>query len=44
MAKRNPTQNIYVTQEPDWKKYIGITDPEEQLKAFREVDYFVRPK
>ena len=42
MAKRKPkTRNIYVTKEPDWKKYIGITDPEEQLKAFREVDYFV---
>ena len=45
MAKRKPkTRNIYVTKEPDWKKYIGITDPEEQLKAFREVDYFVRPE
>ena len=42
MAKRKPkTRNIYVTKEPDWKKYIGITDPEEQLKAYREVDYFV---
>lgn len=42
MAKRKPkTRNIYVTKEPDWKKYIGITDPEEQSKAFREVDYFV---
>tara|TARA_B100001939_G_scaffold339266_1_gene345845 strand:- start:3606 stop:4775 length:1170 start_codon:yes stop_codon:yes gene_type:complete len=39
--KKTKTRNIYVTKEPDWKKFMGLTDPEEQEKAFRSVDYFV---
>ena len=40
MAKRKQ-RTVYVTKEPDWKKFRGITDPEQQEKAFRSVDYFV---
>mgnify|MGYP001485062353 FL=1 len=40
MAKRKQ-RTVYVTKEPDWKQYRGITDPEQQEKAFRSVDYFV---
>jgi hypothetical protein len=39
--KKTKTRNIYITKEPDWKKFMGLTDPEEQEKAFRSVDYFV---
>ena len=40
MAKRKQ-RTVYVTKEPDWKQFRGITDPEQQEKAFRSVDYFV---
>jgi len=40
MAKRKQ-RTVYVTKEPDWKNFRGITDPVEQEKAFRSVDYFV---
>ena len=40
MAKRKQ-RTVYVTKEPDWKNFRGITDPEQQEKAFRSVDYFV---
>tara|TARA_B100000902_G_scaffold127715_1_gene127117 strand:- start:1435 stop:2595 length:1161 start_codon:yes stop_codon:yes gene_type:complete len=40
MAKRKQ-RTVYVTKEPDWKKYQAITDPEQQELAFRSVDYFV---
>ena len=34
MAKRKKQRTVYVTKEPDWKSFIGITDPELQEKAF----------
>ena len=41
MAKRKKQRTVYVTKEPDWKSFIGITDPELQEKAFNSCDYFV---
>ena len=38
---RKKQRTVYVTTQPDWKKYILVTDPDEQEKAFREMDYFV---
>ena len=34
MAKRKKQRTVYVTKEPDWKKFQVLTDPEEQEKAF----------
>ena len=41
MAKRKKQRTVYVTKEPDWKKFQVLTDPEEQEKAFNSCDYFV---
>ena len=41
MAKRK-ARSLYFTPEPDWEKYAGITDQDAMLKAFQEVQYFVR--
>lgn len=41
MAKRKKQRTVYVTKEPDWKSFMGITDPELQEKAFNSCDYFV---
>ena len=41
MAKRKKQRTVYVTREPDWKSFMGITDPELQEKAFNSCDYFV---
>ena len=41
MAKRK-AKNVYFTPEPDWKKYAGTVDPEEQLRSFRDCEYFAR--
>ena len=41
MAKRKKQRTVYVTKEPDWKKFQALTDPEEQEKAFNSCDYFV---
>ena len=41
MARKKKQRTVYVTREPDWKKFIGLTNPEEQEKAFNSCDYFV---
>jgi hypothetical protein len=41
MARRKKQRTVYVTKEPDWKSFMGITDPELQEKAFNSCDYFV---
>ena len=41
MAKRKKQRTVYVTKEPDWKKFQALTDPEDQEKAFNSCDYFV---
>lgn len=41
MAKRK-AKTVYFTPEPDWSKFVGITDPELQAKAYQDVQYFVR--
>lgn len=41
MAKRK-VKNAYFTPEPDWTKYAGITDQDEMVKAYQDVQYFVR--
>ena len=41
MAKRKKQRTVYVTKEPDWKKFQALTDPEEQEQAFNSCDYFV---
>jgi hypothetical protein len=41
LAKRK-ARSLYFTPEPDWEKYAGITDQDAMLKAFQEVQYFVR--
>ena len=38
---RKKQRTVYVTKEPDWKSFMGITDPELQEKAFNSCDYFV---
>ena len=42
MARRKAVRSIYVTKEPDWKAIRLITEPEEQLEAFKSCEYFVR--
>jgi hypothetical protein len=42
MARRKTVRSIYVTKEPDWKALRLITEPEEQEKAFKSCEYFVR--
>lgn len=42
MARRKAVRSIYVTKEPDWKALRLITEPEEQEKAFKSCEYFVR--
>lgn len=41
MARKKKQRTVYVTKEPDWKKFIGLTNPDEQEKAFDSCDYFV---
>lgn len=41
MARKKKQRTVYVTKEPDWKKFQLLTDPEEQEKAFNSCDYFV---
>ncbi len=41
MARKKKQRTVYVTKEPDWKLYLGLTDPVEQEKAFDKCDYFV---
>ena len=41
MAKRK-AKNVYFTPEPDWKKHSAVTDPELQIKCFRDCEYFAR--
>ena len=38
---RKKQRTVYVTTQPDWKKFRLVTDPDEQEKAFKEMDYFV---
>ena len=39
---RKKERSIYVTKQPEWNKLRLITDPVEQLVAFRSCEYFVR--
>jgi len=41
MAKRK-AKNVYFTPEPDWTKFAGITDQDAMVKAYQDVQYFVR--
>ena len=42
MPRRKKERSIYVTKEPEWNTLKLITDVEEQDKAFRSCEYFVR--
>jgi len=39
---RKKIRSVYVTVEPKWKELKLLTDPDEQAKAFRSCEYFVR--
>lgn len=42
MPRKKQQRSIYITKEPDWKALQLITNEEEQEKAFRSCEYFVR--
>ena len=39
---RKKERSIYVTKQPEWNTLRLITEPAEQLTAFRSCEYFVR--
>ena len=42
MARRKKERSIYITKEPEWNTLKLLTNPEEQDKAFKTCEYFVR--
>ena len=41
MARRK-VKTVYLTPEPKWEKYKGITDEDAREKAFQDAQYFIR--
>ena len=41
MARRK-VKTVYLTPEPKWEKYKGITDAPGQERAFQDAQYFIR--